>query len=413
MRVPAGDWLPLLPKPVQDVCVKLQRKGFIAYIVGGAVRDLLLGKTPKDFDVVTDAKVEDVEFLFPKVLALGRQFAILVVVLDGEEVEVASFREDGTYADGRHPESVVYSDPKTDALRRDFTMNGLFWDPFAGEIYDYVGGVEDIRSKKIRTIGSASRRFLEDALRMLRALRFYSQLGSFTLDEGIRGGILAEKQLLKKVSRERITDELEKTLLGEKPARAFSEWEKLGIRELLLPKLRWDESVWNSLELFSPGGCGSEENERELALWSLLFSLCEKEELEDCFERLTLGKKAKACIPLLPRLASKLAAWEDLSLAEQKRLVIQPEWRLLGLYAKAKEIEEIWKKAHERRESWRKKGTLNPKPLLTGNDLLANGFPQSPDLKIMLEKIREEQLNENISTLEEALAIARAIKLTS
>ena len=161
-----------VPSAPLDILHTLRAKGHEAYLVGGCVRDLLLGREPQDWDVATDARPEQIEALFPKTLAVGKAFGIITVVPDvGQPVEVASYRADSPYADGRRPETVTFTDARADALRRDFTVNALFLDPATGDIRDYVGGRADLDARVIRAIGDPEPRFAEDHLRLLRGAR--------------------------------------------------------------------------------------------------------------------------------------------------------------------------------------------------------------------------------------------------
>ena len=162
------------------VAERLIAAGHRALFAGGCVRDRLLGRTPGDHDVATSATPEQVEALFPRALTVGARFGVVVVPVEGGNVEVATFRADGRYVDGRRPEGVVFSDPPTDASRRDFTVNGLFEDPVTGEVLDYVGGRADLAARLLRAIGDPEARFREDHLRLLRAVRFAVRLGFAT-----------------------------------------------------------------------------------------------------------------------------------------------------------------------------------------------------------------------------------------
>ena len=162
----------------EQICATLRRHGHQAYLVGGCVRDLELGREPADYDVCTDARPDRVQELFPRSLAVGAKFGVILVVEDGAQVEVATFRSDIGYSDGRHPDHVVYSDsPQEDVRRRDFTINGLLMDPATGEILDFVGGRADLRAGIVRAIGDPRLRFAEDKLRMMRAVRFAARFG--------------------------------------------------------------------------------------------------------------------------------------------------------------------------------------------------------------------------------------------
>ncbi len=159
-----------------EIVRTLRQAGHIAYFAGGCVRDRLLGKEPVDFDIATDATPERVQELFPRTVPVGAQFGVILVVSQGEEYQVATFRADGAYIDGRHPEGVVFTTPEGDASRRDFTINGLFYDPIDQHVLDYVGGEADLQRRLLRAIGEPRKRFEEDRLRILRGVRFGATL---------------------------------------------------------------------------------------------------------------------------------------------------------------------------------------------------------------------------------------------
>ena len=195
----------------EKVITKLRANNFDAYLVGGCVRDFLLGKHAKDWDIVTSAKPDDIEGLFDKTIAIGKAFGVIVVVLDGCEYEVATFRNDGNYLDGRKPESVEFASIEEDVKRRDFTVNALLFDPISKKIIDYVGGQEDLKRKIIKTVGEPTRRFLEDHLRLLRAVRFALKTG-FEIEKNTLIAVSELAGLIRTVSVERISGEILKML---------------------------------------------------------------------------------------------------------------------------------------------------------------------------------------------------------
>lgn len=201
---------------VLELCRTLKARGFMAWLAGGCVRDGLMGVLPNDFDIATDATPEEVEVIFPKTVSVGKIFGVIRVLGPSEkgiecDIEVASFRKDGLYVDGRRPENVEKATPEEDALRRDFTVNALFWDPFEEKVYDFVDGVSDLRKKVLRAVGDPRARFKEDRLRMLRAVRFLMQLG-FSLDVQTEEALLAEGEKTSELSGERMLQELSKML---------------------------------------------------------------------------------------------------------------------------------------------------------------------------------------------------------
>ncbi|MCK4563053.1 MAG: transposase [Verrucomicrobia bacterium] len=225
----------------KDVALKvvqtLQAKGFIAFFAGGCVRDNLLDRKPKDYDVATDAFPEEVEALFPKTLPIGKAFGVIAVVDGKETVEVATFREEIGTLDGRHPETIQFSAAKEDALRRDFTINGMFYDPVAEQLHDYVHGQRDLEKQIVSAIGNPSERFKEDHLRMLRAVRFSHNL-EFALEPETAAAIRDMAHLITRISAERIETELTRTLTDSpKPGDALQQLHELGLLELILPEI--------------------------------------------------------------------------------------------------------------------------------------------------------------------------------
>src|SRR5947209_12915375 len=218
------------PRTLADrICRTLRANGHQAFLAGGCVRDLLLGREPADFDVATDAVPARVQELFPNSNAVGAQFGVILVVEDGAQAEVATFRSDVSYSDGRHPDAVVFSGmPEEDVQRRDFTINGLLTDPQTGEILDYVGGRADLEAKMIRAIGERSRRFREDMLRMMRAARFAARLG-YSIEPATADAIRAHAREITKVSSERQRDELTKILTEGAARRGFELLDGLGL----------------------------------------------------------------------------------------------------------------------------------------------------------------------------------------
>jgi tRNA nucleotidyltransferase/poly(A) polymerase len=204
----------------EKICQSLQAQGHQALLAGGCVRDFLLHRTPQDFDVATSATPDQVEALFPKTVAVGKNFGVIVVVEGEIQVEVATFRKDGLYQDGRRPTTVEFAPAEEDAQRRDFCINGLFYDLKTQTVLDYVDGHEDIRKKRIRAIGEPKKRFEEDHLRLLRAVRFAAQLG-FEIESETWAAIKVSSGLIKTVSGERIQDELTKLLLSPSPEKGL------------------------------------------------------------------------------------------------------------------------------------------------------------------------------------------------
>lgn len=217
------------------VAARLEAAGHQALFCGGAVRDRLLGRSPGDYDLATSATPEEGRALFPRTVTVGARFGVLLVVGRHHRVEVTTFRDDGLYVDGRHPEGVCYSDPPRDARRRDFTVNALFEEPTSGRILDYVGGRRDLERRLLCAIGSAERRFHEDHLRMLRAVRLAVQL-DFAIEPATRAAIRDGASLVAHVSAERVRTEILKTLLHGR-GKGLRLLEDTGLLEVVLPEV--------------------------------------------------------------------------------------------------------------------------------------------------------------------------------
>jgi poly(A) polymerase len=219
------------------ICAHLHDAGHQSFFNGGCVRDIILGREPLDFDVSTDATPDRVQQLFPGSLAVGAQFGVIVVIEDSVQVEVATFRSDVGYADGRHPTRVEFSTfPEEDVRRRDFTINGLLMDPRDNKIYDFVGGQADLKAGVVRAIGDPALRFEEDKLRMLRAVRFAARFG-FAIEAGTFAAIRRLAAQIRQVSQERIRDELNKMLTEGAARRAFELLDETGLLREVLPEV--------------------------------------------------------------------------------------------------------------------------------------------------------------------------------
>lgn len=216
---------------------QLQNAGFKALWAGGCVRDLLLRAQPKDYDIATDATPDEVMSLFPCAVAVGKAFGVVCVTEGGRTFEVATFRKDNAYQDGRHPESVTFADAETDARRRDFTINAMFYDPIADTLLDFVNGQADLAARVVRCVGNPSDRFAEDRLRMLRAVRFAGSL-DFALEASAADAIRKHAPGMREVSAERIRDELSRILLESvRPGDSLRMLDDLGLLAQVLPEV--------------------------------------------------------------------------------------------------------------------------------------------------------------------------------
>ncbi|MBV9875861.1 MAG: CCA tRNA nucleotidyltransferase [Verrucomicrobia bacterium] len=215
---------------------RLRESGFIAYFAGGCVRDALLRKQPKDIDIATDAEPDEVQKLFARTVAVGAKFGVVRVLEGGFEFEVATFRSDGVYLDGRRPVSVTFSSPEEDAKRRDFTINGMFYDPIADQVVDFVDGKSDLEHRLVRAIGNPSERFSEDHLRLLRAVRFAVAL-DFEIAPATWKALTEKAYQIRTVSHERIRDELMKIMGDPHRVRGLDLLDQSGLLKNILPEV--------------------------------------------------------------------------------------------------------------------------------------------------------------------------------
>jgi poly(A) polymerase len=408
----------------------LRSKGYKAYLCGGCVRDFLLGYPPKDYDIVTDAAPDDVQTLFKRTIHVGMQFGIIRVILGQDVFEVATFREDGSYTDGRRPESVHFSDEKTDALRRDFTVNGMFLDPETKQVIDYVGGEQDLRNRLIRTIGEPVDRFSEDHLRLLRAARFACQL-DFAIDANTWTTMAKMAYLIKKISAERIRDEVLKMLRGPAPARAVLLLEESGLLSHILPEVAGLKDVryptggknfFDQTVSLLQHGCPFDSD--EMALGALLYHIGQtvndpqhrspttKMLAGAIGERLRLPARATEKLVNLVIWNKEFAEVPQLGISELKRFLRLPFFQEVAqLYridclSNQRDLatyEYCQQKLAELRPE------LYPSPLLTGNDLIRLGFEPGPIFKQILDFLEEQQLAGKINGQEEAVSLVMQI----
>ena len=241
-----------MEKTAREITKRLREEGHIAYFAGGCVRDIVRDETPKDFDIATDAKPEIVQKLFPRTYAVGAHFGVIIVLENGFQFEVATFRSDEAYIDGRHPSAVHFSSPEEDAKRRDFTINGMFYDPVAEKLIDFVGGRADIDARLVRAIGDPAQRFAEDRLRMLRAVRFATVL-DYTIDTQTWDALAGNATSITEISAERIRDELVRIFLSPNRLRGWDLLDSSGLMRAILPELDRMKGVLQP-EQFHPEG---------------------------------------------------------------------------------------------------------------------------------------------------------------
>ncbi len=456
-----------------EIVRTLRDRGYQAYLVGGCVRDLLLQREPADYDVSTDAHPEDVMRIFPRTWAVGAQFGVVLVPVEScgpalrpgdtdqrpvphasatpaeadkiadrtSAIEVATFRSDGLYTDGRHPDEVTYSkDPREDVQRRDFTINGLLLDPTSNQVLDFVGGLADLHHQIIRTIGSPDKRFAEDKLRVLRAVRFAARFG-YTIDPGTLDAIRRQAPQIAQVSRERVRDELTKMLTEGHARRAFELLDESGLLHEVLPEVERmkgveqppqfhpEGDVWVHtllmLEML-PAGVS-----RTLAWGSLLHDVGKPPTFRVAPDRIRFDNHVEVGIAMAEDICRRLRMSNDdtqqiAALVAQhmrfadslrmkpstlKRFMRQPRFDehlamhridCLASHGDLTIHDFLRKKIEETPPD-----QIRPRLLLTGHDLLVMGYRAGPQFREMLSAIEDAQLEGRVTTRDEAVELLR------
>jgi poly(A) polymerase len=384
----------------------LTEAGHVAYFAGGCVRDCLMGHSPDDYDIATDARPEAVGGLFRNAHYVGESFGVTLIRRRGHMIHVATFRTDGVYSDGRHPDSVDYTDAEHDAARRDFTINGLFENPLTGDIIDHVGGKDDLEKHVIRAIGAPEARLREDALRMLRAVRFAARF-EFNIDAATADAIRSMTGDLRGVSRERIGDELKRMLSNPNRARAAMELQNLGLDQAVLDGAHRTATPTrlNGLPADAPYPTA-------LAAWLLDRAEPGDEPPMDRALRwsravLLSNTDQHALCRTLQIHATLLGDWPSLGVAAQKRLAAQPEFeQALAILRSAEQ--DTWAVVRDRRAELALTN-LAPTPLITGDDLIELGLEPGPIFRNVLNAVYDAQLEGGLESRDEALKLARAI----
>lgn len=378
---------------------KLNAEGFRALLAGGCVRDMLLKRRAKDYDVATDARPNDVMKLFRRTLKVGARFGVVIVMMGKERVEVATFRTETGYADGRHPGKVRFATAAEDAARRDFTVNGMFYDPVGREVLDFFGGRADLKKRLIRTIGRAEDRFGEDYLRMLRAVRFATALG-FTIEDATFHAICKNCDKIKDISRERIAMELEGILTAPNRLQGAELLLNSGLAGHIFPHLKIDK-IMPALKVLEKL---PERIDFALGL-SGLFVGCETDIALKTCTSLRLSRNTGRHIKFLLTNRSKLLD-TGMSLAQLRLIVAEPYFE--DLYHLQKAIQKAHRKSigpllKLRRRIRSLAGIeLRPRPLLDGHDLIRLGAPPGPFLGRLAQQMYIAQLEGEIHSAEQA-----------
>jgi poly(A) polymerase len=418
----------------------LRERGFEAYFVGGCVRDLVLKRKPYDFDIASSATPDEIEKIFPRTVGVGKAFGVMVVREGGESFEVATFREDFEYSDGRRPGRVAFSTAKADALRRDFTVNGLFYDPVSRKILDWVGGQADARKKVIRTIGKPLDRFGEDKLRMLRAVRFAANLG-FKIELATLRAIRKMSAEISAVSAERVRDELVKLLTGPNPAKGLDWLDASGLLPILLPEIDALKGCKQSKEHHPEGDVFKhtrlmlsflKKPTPVLALGALLHDIGKpKTSKKDKAGRIRFNGHdlvgARMADKVLTRLKFSNEIKEDVTACVEWHMQFKdaPKMkpstlkRMMQRRTFLTELDQhradclashgklgIWRFLNKKIKTLSKE-EIRPEPFLRGRDLIDLGIPPGPQMGPLLKAAEEKQLNGDWKTKAEALAWAQ------
>jgi len=420
---------------------RLRDEGFASLLAGGCVRDMLLGKEPRDYDIATSARPEEIQRIFPNTIPVGAQFGVILVLIDGAPFEVASFRHDGAYLDGRRPSEVRYGTLEEDIQRRDFTINGMVYDPLTDRVIDLVGGQDDLRRGLVRAIGDPLARFQEDRLRMIRAVRFAASL-KFAIDAPTFAAIQALAPSIAAISWERIGDEVTRILTEGGAQRGFELLDQSGLLQVILPEIAAMKGVaqtpdyhpegdvfTHTLLLLSHLPDGAAET---LAYGCLLHDVAKPICIRQDGERITFyghtDQGAEMAVDILKRLKRGRAVWErvDYLVRNHLRQVQAPQMRLSTLKRFLREagIEELLELARidalssngdlsyyrfcQERRGELKDEEIRPEPLVRGGDLISLGFKPGPQFKEILRQVEDAQLGGELHSRDDALEWIKA-----
>ncbi len=418
---------------------RLREKGYQAHLAGGCVRDYLLGKSPQDYDIATDARPEAIQEIFPKTMAIGTQFGVILVLLDGDSFEVATFRHDGPYLDGRRPSHVRFATMQEDIQRRDFTINGMMYDPIAGELIDLVGGRGDLARRMVRAIGDPEERFREDRLRMVRAVRFAASLG-FMIEEETLRDIRRQAPTIIQISWERIGEEITRILTEGGARRGFELLDETQLLRVLFPEIEAMKGVEQTPDYHPEGDVFvhtlmmleqisnlKSQISESLAYGCLLHDVAKPVCVKKEGTRVTFyghsEKGAEMAVEILKRLKRSRAVWERVAYLVKNHLrhTQASKMRLSTLkrFLGEEGVEELLEIAridalsangdlqyyHFCRQKMveLKHEEIHPEPLLRGRDLIAMGFAPGPLFHKILKEAEEAQLEGELQTKEQAM----------
>ena len=421
---------------------RLCEGGHTAYFAGGCVRDILLDTEPKDYDIATSATPAEVQAIFPHSNAIGAHFGVILVQTGGFPFEIATFRHDGSYLDGRHPEQVTFTTPEDDATRRDFTINGLFQNSSNGEIIDYVEGIRDIEAKRLRAIGNPSERFQEDALRLMRAIRFATTL-KFTIEPATWTAICQHADLLSQISAERIRDEFNLIITSANRAQGLDLLTESGLMRHIIPEIyaligceqppQWhpEGDVFTHTRIMLDMLSGNPS--QELALAVLLHDIGKPptysydeaqdrirfnghdrvgaEMAEVVLQRLKYSNQTTDDVCAMVANHMNFMNVQNMRTAKVKRFMARPTFEQeMELHrvdcASSNGFTENYDFLRSKEQEFAAE-PLIPPPLINGKDLIAMGMSPGPEFSEILTHIQTEQLEGAISSKEAALDYAR------
>jgi len=419
-----------------SIVQRLRQDGFEAYLAGGCVRDMLLGKAPQDYDITTSAKAEEIQRIFSDTLAVGAQFGVILVRLEGESFEVASFRFDGPYLDGRHPSQVRYGSLEEDIERRDFTINGMIYDPIEDRVIDLVDGRSDLARRIIRAIGNPMDRFEEDRLRMIRAVRFAASL-NFAIEPSTLAAIQRLAPTVTQISWERIGDEVTRILTEGGARRGFELLDESGLLSVLLPEVTALKGTAQSPDFHPEGDVFTHTllllshldatASESLAYGCLLHDIAKPVCLRQEAQRITFyGHTEQGAVmaeDILKRLKRGRALWERVGYLVRNHLrhVQAPQMRLntLKRFLREQGIGELLELARidalssngdlqyyrfcQERLAELKDEEIRPEPLLRGGDLIELGFKPGPLFTQILRQVEDGQLGGELSSRDDAV----------
>ena len=431
-----------MEQTAREIASRLRATGHIAYFAGGCVRDLLRGEVPKDIDIATDARPETVQQLFPRTYAVGAHFGVIVVLENEFQFEVATFRSDGAYLDGRRPVEVHFATAEEDAARRDFTINGMFFDPEKNEVIDFVGGRGDLDRKLIRAIGDPAQRFAEDRLRMLRAVRFATVLG-FEIDSTTWDAIVTTAAAITQISAERIRDELVKIFLSPNRVRGWDLLDRSGLMRAVLPEIEEMKGCEQPPQFHPEGDVFKHtrimlellpENVSIPLVFSVLFHDVAKPRTaivdEDGRIRFNGHDRIGAVVTeaIMERLRFSRAEIDATVEAVRQHMVFKdvPNMRVAKLkrfMARPTFVDELelhrvdCASSHGMLDNYEfllakqeefSKEPIIPPPLVRGDDLIAMGMKPGPQFGAILEAVETRQLEGMLKNRDEALAWVKA-----